>query len=426
MKLLMNHLPKCAGNAIALQFRVMFGSDQVFEIRHPVRERLSATDLSKYAFVYGHLGMSLEQRLGAGRQRFSLMRAPIDRVLSAYFFFLQLKKANSPIVANVGEKTLEEYVTSEDHDICRTTWNEQSRQLLGLPDRGPTDPGLAKNFVIERLHLLDRFLVIGVYERFQLSLDVISWLLALPRMRGEVTANRTHADWHSLEISERVLEAVRVRNQVDLALYEYVTTRFETLCKRMMDSLVSYHYFSNLPERRGGFQVIEFSGPVPGSGWYQEETGDGIAFRWMGKGGASIYFTGYCGGTLRVRLHIKNIFPAVRQDRIVIELDGRKLVHRLVRARVGGRVLLARSPRTELRKGHVLTIRTSTWRAPMRNDDRTLALAVSRAELKVSPGAPTHPLMVSRAPFERPESFDARAAGSDAIRVEGGARSAKS
>lgn len=381
----MNHLPKCAGNSVAHHFKVILGSDRVREIRPAVDRDVKPHDLSQFVFVYGHLSLPLEEQIGVGRHRFSLMRDPVDRVLSAYFFFMQLKAANSPLVANARSMDLEEYVTSDEPNICRTTCNEQSRQLLGLQGLGPTEPAEANKIVANRLHLLDRFLAVGIYEQLQLSLDLISWTLAIPRMRAGVVVNRTHRRWQSQRFSEGVLEAIKVRNQVDLALYALVADRFEAAVDRMSEEFVSRNYFDSRPAATSRYtQTIDLGGPIPGSGWHLPETAEGGSFRWMGgKLGASVYLDGRCGGTARIRFFLAHVHPAAAGADIVIRLDGVQMRHRILRSR-SRTLIVAIRQELPMRNGHVLTISTTKWRPPIPEDGRELALGVSRIEVRCS------------------------------------------
>jgi len=380
MKILMNHIPKCAGNAVALHFKALLGAAATYEIR--TNGGIDAVpDLAPYDFVFGHLPMRWEDQMGVGRQRFSLMRDPVDRVLSAYFFYLQLKQDNSAVVADVPVMTLEEYVTSEDPLIKATTCNEQARHLLGLEGIGTRDPREAVAYVAERAPVLERFFMVGVHERLQDSLDVISWHLGLPRLSAGLVDNPTHRKWKQERFDPATLDLIRDRNLIDLELYRIVGERFARQRGMMMDDLLVRHYFDTHEVQPQLPCVVPMDQPVTGSGWYGVQTDAPVPYRWMGGGaGASLYFPVAAGGALTVRVHMTQILPAVDRNGITIFLDGRKLRTQL-QPGPDGLVLVGLAENVVNRKGHVLTLRTTTWREPTLNDGRTLAMAVTRVEL---------------------------------------------
>ena len=383
MKLLMNHLPKCAGNAIAQHFITLFGEDKVFEVRPTAGGLAAVPNLDDYSFIFGHLPKAWDEKLGAGRQRFSLMRDPVDRVLSAYFFYLQLKEANSPIVAEAPMMTLQEYVASENPRQKMTTCNEQSRQLLGLGGPDDDNPEEAAKYVAERAHVLDRFVCVGIYERLQESLDVVSWKLKLPRLRSGVVANRTHRNWHGTAFDESVIESIRARNRVDIELYRLVSERFARQASFMQEEMLSARYFQSRDNVGELPFTVDFAGPVTGSGWYTPEAGPQGAYRWMGgRDGASVYLPVACNGALTVRVRLTQILNVVERSGITAFLDGKPLACNIETSDEGGIVLIGDIKDAPHRIGHVLTLFTRTWRSPTPDDGRTLALAVNSVELR--------------------------------------------
>jgi hypothetical protein len=382
MNVLMNHIPKCAGNAVARQFEALLGVERTYEIR--TQGGIEAVpDLAPYAFVFGHLPFDWDEKLGVGRQRFTLMRNPLTRVLSAYFFFDQLQRSGSSVVANYPSMTLEAFVTSDDPQIMATTCNEQARHVLGLEEPGTREPAEAAAFVAGRMAMLERFFSIGLYERLQDSLDAVCWHLRLPRMRAGLVENRTHRNWKLDEIPPAVIEAIRERNLIDLELYRVVSARFEQARAMMMEDLLSDRYFGTVPAQPTLPCVVEMGGAVTGSGWYGAEADERGQFRWMGgPDGASLYFNAAGGGDILVTLSLLHMAPNVGVEDVSLYLDGQRLNVTLNPGEEGRCTLVGRAVGVFLRKGHVLTLSTRTWREPTEDDGRLLALGVERAVLE--------------------------------------------
>ncbi|WP_297442892.1 hypothetical protein [Acidocella sp.] len=382
MNVLMNHIPKCAGNAVARQFEALLGVERTYEIR--TQGGIEAVpDLAPYAFVFGHLPFDWDEKLGIGRQRFTLMRNPVTRVLSAYFFFDQLQRSGSGVVANCPPMTLEAFVTSDAPQIMATTCNEQARHVLGLEGPGTREPAEAAAFVAGRMAMLERFFSIGLYERLQDSLDAVCWHLRLPRMRAGLVENRTHRNWKLDEIAPAVIEAIRERNLIDLELYRVVSARFEQARAMMMEDLLSDRYFGTVPVQPALPCVLEMGGTVTGSGWYGAEADERGQFRWMGgPDGASLYFNAAGGGDMLVTLSLLHMAPNVGVEDISLYLDGQMLSLALTPGDEGRCTLVGHAAGIFLRKGHVLSLSTRTWREPTEDDGRLLALGVERAVLE--------------------------------------------
>ncbi len=382
MNVLMNHIPKCAGNAVARQFEALLGAGGSYEIRTHLGIG-AVPDLSPYGFVFGHLPWDWEEKLGQGRQRFSLMRNPVTRVLSAYFFFEQLRREGSTVVAGYPPMSLMAYVTSEMPLVMATTCNEQARHVLGLTGPGTRDPAQARDFVAERLPMLERFFCIGLYERLQESLDVVCWHLRLPRMRAGLVDNPTHLDWKRSRVDAAVIEEIRARNLIDLELYRVVSARFGRAQAMMMEAMMSERYFAAAPPPPALPCVVELAGPVAGSGWYGAEAEPRGWYRWMGgRDGASLYFTAPGGGDMKVTMSVLHLAPGVGNEDIELYLDGRPMRLDMRPERDGRWRLTGRVSGLPARDGHVLTLSTRVWREPSVADGRVLALGVERAVLE--------------------------------------------
>ena len=127
-----------------------------------VREMLERDDVRA---VVGHFWFGLHRHLRGPSFYITLLRDPVDRVVSLYHHIL--RKESEPLHVEVASRavTLEEFVSELG---CREADNDQTRRLAGHePPFGEVDEGL---LALAKRHLDDHFAFVGVTERFDESL----------------------------------------------------------------------------------------------------------------------------------------------------------------------------------------------------------------------------------------------------------------
>ncbi len=87
MKVIFLHIPKTAGQSVHAALVNAFGSDAVCPAR--VNDQLrqySITELNRYQVFSGHLDWSLLDCIKGPKYVFTVLREPMDRILSFYFY----------------------------------------------------------------------------------------------------------------------------------------------------------------------------------------------------------------------------------------------------------------------------------------------------------------------------------------------------
>jgi hypothetical protein len=381
MKIILNHLPKCAGNAFAIQFRTLFGNDAVCEVRPGLERReqrkLSAERYADYMMIYGHLSMRDENLLGAHRFRFTVLRDPVKRVLSSYHFFITQKALNPSNYKDGPDPSLEEFVASNVPAQLKVNLNTQARQLLGWLEREPVSVEEAAQIVAEKALLLKRFAVIGIYEEFRSTLNMLSWRLNLPRLRS-VYANKTATDWRSKPVPSSIIEIIKARNTLDQALYDHCRLAFERERVRMEEEFLARSYFQQHASLRGSFEV-DLGGPVEGSGWFDpEHKKDAEPFRWMSVDeGACVYLPLHGSLEGDVAIHAVRVNPRLDLNSIIVTVDGVPVSFAVNDASVGY-LISFRMPERPARRGRVVAITVPSWHPSMAPDGRAHSIGVSR------------------------------------------------
>tara|TARA_R110000787_G_scaffold284875_1_gene399181 strand:+ start:3477 stop:4157 length:681 start_codon:yes stop_codon:yes gene_type:complete len=89
------HVPKCAGTSIAAAISQALGESNCYEYGKTAPYKAfesSAYGLDKYKFIAGHLTISQIELIRGSKKIFTVVRDPIDRVLSWYEFVRRNKR----------------------------------------------------------------------------------------------------------------------------------------------------------------------------------------------------------------------------------------------------------------------------------------------------------------------------------------------
>ena len=240
------HIPKTGGTSLNSTVQHGFRTDEVLEvnvfgipeteqrdglglIRNDYFQRqigsYAGEDLKGIRYITGHLPFGLHRLLKRQAKYFSVIRHPVDRVVSDFFFGIQ---SNEPYHINGKPMEFDEFVESEDVRSC----DYQARVFSGCPDLG------TKGVSVERRHLdqakrniEDDFLAVAPLERMTELALLIRHIYRWP-MRRLLTEYKlkTRSRPRVTEISSRLIKTIEVRNAFDLELYDWVQSRFATQC----------------------------------------------------------------------------------------------------------------------------------------------------------------------------------------------------
>ncbi len=222
------HIPKTAGTTLNRIIDRQYSPFAIFTI-NPYRIKASVERLKRFPekrsrrlrVVRGHLSYGIHEFLPQKATYITILRDPVARVLSAYYFVL--RRPLHPL----HRKLKRERLRVED---CLRLFphfqNLQCRLIAGVQDTRPSDERLLD---IAKENLTKSFSVVGICERFEESLILISETFGweLPFYENQRVAK-------SHPLVERQLEdLIREHNRLDDELYEFAKKLFEkTLLQR--------------------------------------------------------------------------------------------------------------------------------------------------------------------------------------------------
>ncbi|MDY0295748.1 MAG: hypothetical protein RB296_00315 [Acidobacteriota bacterium] len=221
------HVPKCAGTSMRHVLRQWFKANLLLHYQDERRSRPPARHATKRRFrllrtnraicIHGHFdnmrGTGVDDYYPGSDQLISILRDPFDLHVSTYFYVKREAR-------NGGEGA---FLDGKEHPIVANHWsledylagNRRSFLLRFLPSGLSLD-----NY---RRVLDERFLFIGLMERFQESVDALAGLLGLPSIS---VATENVSPWDE-PVPAGAREEFARENPLETAIYDDVRERLQ-------------------------------------------------------------------------------------------------------------------------------------------------------------------------------------------------------
>jgi hypothetical protein len=238
------HIPKTAGTTLNRIIEWQYNPLAIFTM-DPYRIRATPERLRTLSearrrgikMVRGHFYYGLHDLLPQGGTYMTVLREPVARFLSAYYF-LQRRPLHP-----MHRKVTSERIGVED--FIRLTPHRQNLQTSMLA--GIKSNGTCEDHVLEvaKENLTKSFSVIGLCERFEESLMLMAatygWEIPFYENR-KVAKSRP-------KIEARAIEMIKEHNRLDLELYEFARQLFEaSLARRKTEVEAGLVRLRSLPQ----------------------------------------------------------------------------------------------------------------------------------------------------------------------------------
>lgn len=231
------HIPKTAGMTFRTIIEDQFACEDVCPATLNAQlAKLAPEDLQKYRLFRGHLGFSNLPGLLAGKRviNITVVREPIARVISHYDYIRRMP--GDPHYAAVKDMSLEEFAQ-------RLTAGKLGKNIQTYHVAKTTKFNLDGLTIPETLDLalnsLDDFGFVGLVERFQDSLFLLSYIFGWKPILNTRRENAAKVKKSAAEISESTLEVIRANSQLDAELYNHAREVFEARFAAMQHDLLT-------------------------------------------------------------------------------------------------------------------------------------------------------------------------------------------
>ncbi len=223
------HLMKTGGRTLVNILKQNINDDARFHYGRRPGERLddlmqlSDAEKRSLRLIYGHFQFGIHQHLPQSCQYMTLLRHPVERVMSHYYYALANPKHYTHALVQEKTMSLTDYVTHGITDLN----NGQTRCIAGNYSSrvafGETSEALLEK---ARENLDNHFLLVGTTERFDEFLLLLKHQLGLNKVlytHSNVNSSRPKRD----AISKEEIALITHYNQLDLELYDYATELFQ-------------------------------------------------------------------------------------------------------------------------------------------------------------------------------------------------------
>lgn len=228
------HLPKTAGQTfMSILLRqypsgvVRLEPDRETDPRWlRLPEQVREADREGAKVIAGHFRYGVHRWIERPCRYITFLREPIDRVISHYYYQLEHPENPQHDLLRGIPGGLAGAVT---HDEYTQLQNMQTRMLAGLPEDGDLaserEPSDAEMLARAKRNL-ERCAIVGLTERFDETLVMMAATFAW-RTPAYAPRNTTKGRPEVDTLPPDVVELVRERNALDLALYEHARVLFE-------------------------------------------------------------------------------------------------------------------------------------------------------------------------------------------------------
>jgi hypothetical protein len=218
------HLPKTAGTTVNRLIEWEYPLSQMYSIDPVLFEwsaahlrKLSPQRLQKTRMFKGHMLFGLHEVLSQPTTYITVLRDPVDRVISAFYFMRGYKF--HPLYWKMRREnwTLEDFVRRSQRD------NVQSKIVAGSDYSAPCTREIVEQ---AKDNLRHHFAVVGLSERLEESLALMKirfgWNLS-----SYSSFNVTRSRPQKRDLPRPTLNLIHEKNSFDIELYEYGRDLFE-------------------------------------------------------------------------------------------------------------------------------------------------------------------------------------------------------
>jgi hypothetical protein len=235
IRLFFDHVQKTGGTAIAHALTQYLGESNVAtSLFLP-----ASVALKRYcdkALISGHFTFAKRGDLDAGRYTHTVVRHPVDRIISFYHYCKNDVVPGRQIDALVEQAkllTFEEFIFSENIVVRRLLENSQVQHFSPLERDGTSYVTESGSLELAK-QALKQFSLVGAYEEIGDFLDVLACDLGIPPIDQIQRINVTSRRPTLSAVSPGIRKHLEKLNQQDIELYEFALGLFRAKRKDVL------------------------------------------------------------------------------------------------------------------------------------------------------------------------------------------------
>jgi hypothetical protein len=219
------HLPKTAGSTLARIIQGQYAASGIISLYDSMLgEELASlpwTKLENLRVVMGHLYFGVHNFLPGPSTYITMLRDPVDRVISHYYFVRQ--DPSHYLYDSAHKMSMQEYIVSCNRQEPN---NDQTRLLAGKRETSSFGTCTDEMLDIAKKNLTEHFTVVGITEEFDRSLILMKRNLGW-RSPFYINQNVSRHRPRKEDISLETLRVVQAYNELDIELYRFANELFQ-------------------------------------------------------------------------------------------------------------------------------------------------------------------------------------------------------
>jgi Sulfotransferase family len=238
MRIVHIHLPKTAGTALRLSFQNL-GEPKLRICPARLERQFKKQNFKDFDVFSGHMSYATAQKIGG--DVITVLRDPIDRFLSIYYFWRSLyeknieRTKNTTLAINFPIKDFVSFV--DDKGLIEAFYNRMTWQLAYTWELEPRNEWriankLGNDGLLETaIQNLSKFKVVGFQEHYSDVLEKLNALYGTKMVNKAVNVTETREK--PRDIDPDVLAKIRDWVRVDIKLYEYALKTYAPKSREM-------------------------------------------------------------------------------------------------------------------------------------------------------------------------------------------------
>ncbi|GJM43020.1 MAG: hypothetical protein DHS20C20_33020 [Ardenticatenaceae bacterium] len=227
------HIPKTAGSTLHAILNQIYPQEQLLHLKgNPHIDSAVAqfkqqdeTTKQSIRLLTGHIDYGLHNWLPQPATYFTIMRDPVERLLSYYYFILRTPdhpRYEEMTCHNIGIADFAKNILGH---------NNQTRYLAGtwLKDIPCTDKTLAT----AKQHIVEDFSLVGLSEQFDTTLLLLKHKLNWPRLPYYRSRNITKNRPSRYQLDSKTLAVIHETQAYDMALYAFAQKQLEEAVRQL-------------------------------------------------------------------------------------------------------------------------------------------------------------------------------------------------
>ena len=220
------HIPKTGGTTLRDIIQRQYRSEKILMIpkleeSENILKEVSTSQINQLKLIQGHLKYGIHNHFHRRAKYFALIRDPINRVLSTYYYVLSQKNNPQNLSTSNNQMTIYDFVQSGVNPFLI---NGQTQLISGKT--GEIDNPIIESeelFSLAKENIENDFLFLGITEMFDETILILKNMLGW-HMPYYSIANRTKKKPNYDAVNPTIISFIKEHNQLDIKLYNITKT----------------------------------------------------------------------------------------------------------------------------------------------------------------------------------------------------------